>query len=153
MGKKKSRFVRYFGYLLLAVAVLLLFGFDVGPLVLSGVFVVCFVWLLFAAPTSCGAAIRTGENCRNNSRDGWSRSTVPHCALRDARRDPRRPGVRVSAKAWSRVLPGGTADSPGPSAGERIFVRHRGSNSPDVPLNSSVDGEQIVRSSGERERG
>lgn len=67
MGKKKSRFVRYFGYLLLAVAVLLLFGFDVGPLVLSGVFVVCFVWLLFAAPTSCGAAIRTGENCRNNS--------------------------------------------------------------------------------------
>ena len=80
MGKKKSRFIRYFGYLLLAGALLLLFGatrrlaalrrvfgFDVGPLVLSGVFVVCFVWLLFAAPTSCGAAIRTGENCRNNS--------------------------------------------------------------------------------------
>ncbi|OIJ27668.1 hypothetical protein [Nocardioides luteus] len=67
MAKKKSRFVRYFGYLLLALAVLLLFGFDVGPLTLSGVFVVCFVWLLFAAPTSCGAEIRTGENCRNNS--------------------------------------------------------------------------------------
>ena len=67
MGKKKSKFVRYFGYLLLAAAVLMLFGFDVGPVTLSVIFVICFVWLLIAAPTSCGAAIRTGQNCRNNS--------------------------------------------------------------------------------------
>lgn len=68
MGKKTSRLIsRYWGYLLLAGAVLLLFGFDVGPLVLSSVFLLCFVWLLFRAPTSCGAENRDGTTCRNNS--------------------------------------------------------------------------------------
>lgn len=68
MRKKKSRFVgRYWGYLLLAGAVVLLFGFDVGPLVLAGTFALCFVWILVAAPTWCGAMTRTGEPCRMNS--------------------------------------------------------------------------------------
>ena len=68
MGKKTSRLVRrYWGYLLLAGAVLLLFGFDVGPLVLSAVFVLCFLWLLFRVPTPCGAPIRDGSPCRKNS--------------------------------------------------------------------------------------
>lgn len=68
MGKRKYRFIRrYFGYLLLAVAVVLLFGTRMGPLTLAALFVVCFFWMLFAAPTWCGAETREGKPCRNNS--------------------------------------------------------------------------------------
>lgn len=68
MGNRTSRFVRRnWGYLLLAGAVVLLFGYDVGPLVLSAAFVLVFIWLLFRVPTWCGATTRNGQPCRKNS--------------------------------------------------------------------------------------
>ena len=65
--KKKSPLYRYWGYLLLAGAVVLLFARDVGPFAVSGAFVLCFVWMLLAAPTWCGAKNRGEGYCRNNS--------------------------------------------------------------------------------------
>ncbi|THV40644.1 hypothetical protein [Glycomyces buryatensis] len=65
--KRKSPIYRYWGYLLLAGAVVLLFSRDVGPVAVSGAFALCFVWLLLAAPTWCGAKNRGEGYCRNNS--------------------------------------------------------------------------------------
>ncbi|WP_335991239.1 hypothetical protein [Glycomyces sp. MUSA5-2] len=65
--KKESPLYRYWGYLLLAGAVVLLFARDVGPLAVSGAFALCFVWMLLAAPTWCGAKNRGERYCRNNS--------------------------------------------------------------------------------------
>ncbi|MQM25225.1 hypothetical protein [Glycomyces albidus] len=67
MVRKKSPLYRYWGYLLLVAAVILLFARDVGPLVVSGAFALCFTWMLVAAPTWCGAKNRGEGYCRNNS--------------------------------------------------------------------------------------
>lgn len=67
MAKNKSPLCRYWGYLLLTGAVVLLFARDVGPIAVSGAFALCFLWLLSAAPLSCGAKNRGEGYCRNNS--------------------------------------------------------------------------------------
>jgi len=67
MAKKNSPLYRNWGYLLLAGAIVLLFARDVGPIAVSGAFALCFAWLLFAAPTWCGAKNRGEGYCRNIS--------------------------------------------------------------------------------------
>ena len=67
MARKKSPFYKYWGYLLLAGAVVLFFARDVGPLAVTGAFALSAFWMLLAAPTWCGAKNRGEGYCRNNT--------------------------------------------------------------------------------------
>ena len=65
--KKKSFIIRNWGYLLLVLAVIFWAVRDIGPGTALIAFALAGTWTLFAAPVWCGAEIRGGRSCRNNS--------------------------------------------------------------------------------------
>jgi hypothetical protein len=58
---------RYWGYLALAIAVLGYFLHSLGLAVCLALSLAALGYFLLQAPVVCGAEIRTGEACRNNS--------------------------------------------------------------------------------------
>jgi hypothetical protein len=59
---------RYWGYLALALVILGWVTHAVGYVVILIVSLVALVYFLVQAPLTCGATIRGGQSCRNNSR-------------------------------------------------------------------------------------
>jgi hypothetical protein len=59
---------RYWGYIALGLVILGWVTHTVGYVAILILSLIALVYFLVAAPLTCGAEIRTGENCRNNSR-------------------------------------------------------------------------------------
>ncbi|MFI6656176.1 hypothetical protein ACIBL8_11790 [Streptomyces sp. NPDC050523] len=59
----------YWGLIALVIAVAGWMTSDIGPIGLTVLFGLSFLWFLFQAPVPCGAPIRKeGQTCRNNAR-------------------------------------------------------------------------------------
>jgi hypothetical protein len=58
---------RYWGYIALALVILGWVTHAVGYAVILILSLVALVYFLVQAPLTCGAEVRTGEHCRNNS--------------------------------------------------------------------------------------
>ena len=58
---------RYWGFIVLALAILGLVVHAFGYAVIAILSVLALVYFLVQAPLTCGAAIRKGDHCRNNS--------------------------------------------------------------------------------------
>lgn len=59
--------LRYWGYIALGLVILGWITHTVGYVVILILSLVALVYFLVAAPLTCGAEIRTGQPCRNNS--------------------------------------------------------------------------------------
>ena len=68
MGKTIGKILRrYWGYIALAIAIIGWVTHGVGYAVIAILSVVALAYFLFQAPATCGAEIRGGLKCRNNS--------------------------------------------------------------------------------------
>jgi len=59
--------IRYWGYLLLGLGIVLALDGGLDPASGFVLSVACLSYAAFAAPTWCGATTRKGDGCRNNS--------------------------------------------------------------------------------------
>ena len=68
MGKTMGKILRrYWGYIALALAITGWVTHAVGYAAIAIVSLLALVYFLFQAPLTCGAEIRGGRSCRNNS--------------------------------------------------------------------------------------
>jgi hypothetical protein len=68
MGKTMGKILRqYWGYIALALAIAGWVTHVVGYAAIAVVSLLALVYFLFQAPLTCGAEIRGGRSCRNNS--------------------------------------------------------------------------------------
>jgi hypothetical protein len=68
MGKSIGKLLRlYWGYIALALAIAGWATHAIGYAVIAAISLMALVYFLFQAPLTCGAEIRGGRSCRNNS--------------------------------------------------------------------------------------
>lgn len=67
MARKHNSITRYWGYLLFIVLITAWWTAAVGPAGLLLLSAVCVLYFTFQAPVWCGADVRDGAGCRNNS--------------------------------------------------------------------------------------